>query len=194
MKQTILAVLISMTVSTFAWAQAPAARRKMTVQTAPSTYGSYATNEVTALLGFTGGAPNFGADYARMSGAWGFGGFFFLQSSKDKAPAVTPSVSQVMSFGGLLKVNFVDIANVKAFIAPGIGFMMVKDGSYNAASNTKADETVIGPVWKMGVLYKLNSALNIGLETTSFGNFFNDNLTNYAAPSRYYSIAATFSF
>ncbi|MBC7740549.1 MAG: hypothetical protein H7061_00020, partial [Bdellovibrionaceae bacterium] len=58
----------------------------------------------------------------------------------------------------------------------------------------KADETVIGPVWKMGVLYKLSQSLNIGLETTSFGNFFNDNLTNYQRPSDYYAVAATFAF
>ncbi|MBC7421358.1 MAG: hypothetical protein H7328_11575 [Bdellovibrio sp.] len=196
MKQTSLAILVAATLtvalSTTAFAQTRKSQ-KMTVQTTTATTYApsyYANNEVTALLGMTAGALNLGADYARMNGNWGGGGYFFLQLSKDKNGV--PAISQIMSFGGLLKVNLVDANNVRVFIAPGAGITMVKDGSNNGTS--KSDETVIGPIWKMGVTYKTDANFNIGLETLAFGNFFNDNLNNYAGPSQYYSVAMGFAF
>jgi hypothetical protein len=197
MKQTILATVVTMMVATSAFAQTRR-NEKLTVQTAPAqsysyTPSYYANNEMNVLLGFQAGAPNLGVDYARMNNGAGFGGYFFMQTNKDKNSATI--VSQVLAFGGLFKVNVVDTAQVRVFVAPGVGIAMVKDATINTTTLTKSDETIIGPMWKMGVLYKVNTNFNLGLETTHFGNFFNDSsLNNYAAPAHYYSVVGAFAF
>ncbi len=196
MKQVILATVVTMMVATTAFAQAPRRNDKMTTQSAPAesysyTPSYYANNELTALLGFQAGAPNIGVDYARMNNGVGFGGYFFMQTSKEKGGATL--VSQVMAFGGLFKLNLIDTVHAKAYVAPGFGLSIVKDGAISA-TGSKSDETVIGPMWKMGVSLKLANSFHLGLETTAFGNFFNDSLNNYAGPSQYYSVAGTFTF
>ena len=190
MKQTIVAILVSMSLSTAAWAQ----RGKMTSQTAPPAYTpsylSNSDNEITALLGLTSGAIHLGVDYVHsMNSTFGAGGYFFLQTSKDKNNV--PIVNQLMSFGGLMKINLLDANGIKAYVAPGAGITIVKDGSINA-SGTKSDETVIGPVWKMGVSYKAGTNFNIGLESTMLANYFNDNLTGVT--QTFYSVAVGFGF
>ncbi len=193
MKQLIATVLVSMTLSTAVFAQTRrTTNQKMTTQTMPAqSYTShYANHEVTALLGMTAGALNLGADYARMNGNWGGGGYFFMQMSKDKNNV--PVVSQIMSFGGLLKINLVDANNVRVFVAPGAGITMIKDVPNGTGG--KSDETVIGPIWKMGATYKLDTNFHLGLETTAFGNFFSDSAGAAAIPAQYYSVAMGFGF
>lgn len=193
MKKIIASALLTMTLSAVALAQRP----KMTTQTAPaqsysSSYSLRNSNELTALIGMAAGGINFGADYAHMlNNTWGAGGYFMMQTSKDKN--AVPIVSQVMSFGGLLKINLVEANSMRVFIAPGFGISMVKDGSINA-SGSKSDETVLGPIFKMGVTYKVSSNFSIGLESTSLENFFNDNLNFYAGPPQYYAVALAFAF
>ncbi len=201
MKQTIVTMLVAtiatMTLSTVAFAQRP----KMTTQSAPAqsytpsyapSYSLRADNDLTALVGLTGGAINIGVDYARMmNSTYGAGGYFFFQTSKDKNNS--PIVTQIMSFGGLMKINLLEANGVKVYVAPGAGITLVKDGSVNSAG-AKSDETVIGPVWKMGVQFKLAQNFSLGLESTTFGNFFNDNISMSTSAFQYYSVAMGFAF
>lgn len=194
MKSMIITVFVAMTMATSAFAQQTRRTTKVTTQTAPAqTYTpsySYANNEVTALLGMTSGAANFGVDYARMNNGMGWGGYFFMLSKKERNNVLL--VSQVMSFGGLFKINVIDNSVAKFYVAPGFGIAVVKDG--NATGTTPSDETVFGLSWKMGVTWKIAQNFNFGLETTSMSNFFSDSLTSYNVPAPVYSLAGSFMF
>ena len=47
---------------------------------------------------------------------------------------------------------------------------------------------------KMGVQYKTQGNLIIGLERMQFANWLNDSLNAYAGPAEYYTVAASFGF
>ena len=172
-------------------------RKKMTVQTttAPmmtSSYAPMASNEVVALLGLTAGALNVGVDYIKLDSGIDWGGYFFMQSSKDKSS--TAIVSQVTALGALLRLTLLDNNKFKVSMSPGFGIAMIKDGSISVIDGKKSDETTFGPSLKMNFSYKVNPKFNLGLEMTEFFNMLNDNVNAYVGPKQYFSFAGNFLF
>lgn len=119
--------------------------------------------EVNVNAGFTGGAINLGGTYEKDSGNVGWGGYFDLQTEKEKA-----GVNQVMSFGGMMKVHVVQQNNVDAYIAPGFGIAMIQ-GLGNAD-----DKTVVGPSMKIGAQYFVSPTVKVGVERLMLNNWFDD--------------------
>ena len=105
----------------------------------------------------------------------------------------TTVVNQIMAFGGLLKVNIVNNNKIRAFMAPGFGMAMLKDASVNAAGK-KSDENLISPTFKMGVQYKFNSNILVGIERMLVTNWLNDSINTLGYPTEYTSVAATYEF
>lgn len=198
----ILATLV-FAASTTAFAQAkkmappPAKPASTTVAPATSypTYSapasSHSDSEITANFGLVAGAINIGGTYVKQMGDFGFGGYLFYQSSKDKNNI--PVVSGVTALGALVKVNVYENNSIRAYMAPGLGIAMLKDASISA-TGSKSDENLISPTFKMGVQYKTAGNLIIGLERMQFTNWLNDSLNNFAGPAEYYTVAASFGF
>lgn len=156
-------------------------------QTAPQS----AQTEITGHIGFLAGAVHIGADYNKMSSGSGLGGYFFYQTEKKSNNTVV--ANQVMSFGGTYKVVVAENKMSSAYIAPGFGIHMAKEaGVPNATTGKQSDETLIGPVLKIGALYKVNPDLSIGIERKAITNWFSDSV--YLSEAAYYSVAAVFSF
>lgn len=203
--KTILAAILVMGVSTMANAQTKKmSPPKNVVTTTPKSTASpnllttssdpvynSPSNEITGNFGLVAGAITLGVTYVKPKGDFGFGGYLFMQSSKEKNN--TPVVSSVTAFGALLKVNLVDSRSIRAFVAPGFGIAMIKEGSISG-TGSKSDENIISPTFKMGVQYKFNSTTAVGLERMQFANWLNDSLNNYAGPAEYYTVAASYEF
>jgi hypothetical protein len=195
--KTLLAAILVLSISTMATAQT----KKMSPPKntlAPNVLTSNSdsvynkpSNEIMGHLGMVAGAFNLGVTYVKPKGDYGFGGYLFMQSSKDKNNKTV--VSSVTAFGALLKVNLVENHNIRAFVAPGFGMAMIKEGSISS-TGSKSDENIISPIFKMGVQYKFSSTTAVGLERMQFANWLNDNLNNYAGPADYYTVVASFEF
>ena len=144
-----------------------------------------ANGSITGLLGFSQSAVNFGVNYEnRLENAFGLGGFFHYSSEKkDNA-----GKQQTMAFGAMAPAHLLDNARVDAYVAPGFGVIMVKgfDGAFS-----RDDQTTFGPVWKMGVLFKMTSNVKVGLEQTELVNWFSDKVLPDAS---YTNAALNFSF
>jgi hypothetical protein len=179
MKKIILA--LALFTSTLAFSQN---RRVLHTQQTPSTYSSpissysHSENEITGQLGFMNGAANIGVDYAKMADNMGFGGYFLLQTEKK------PYVTQVMSFGGLLKFNIADNQKFSAAMAPGFGLHMFKDVG-------TSDETAFGLVFKILAQYKMTPDFSLGIESTTLTNMFSEKAPSHG---QIYSIAGSFKF
>lgn len=193
----ILATLV-FAASTTVMAQAkkmapPPARPTTTAVSSTPTYSapSSSASEITGNFGLVGGAVNIGGTYVKQLPDFGFGGYFFFQSSKDKNSV--PVVSGVTALGALIKVNVYENHSIRAYMAPGFGIAMLKDASVSDTGK-KSDENLISPTFKMGVQYKTAGNLVIGLERLQFANWLNDSLNAYAGPAEYYSVAASFAF
>ena len=185
-----LIIAIVMLSASFAYSQP----KKMVIPATASSYPAYngpstSMNQITGSLGLTAGAINLGVTYIKPMADFGFGGYFFFQTSKDKNNV--PVVNQVMALGGLINVNVVDNRSVRAYVAPGFGIAMLKD-SYNLTSGKKSDETLIGPSFKIGAQLKTSGNFMIGLERQQFTNWLNDNVGGSTA--EYYSAVGTFEF
>lgn len=200
----ILATLV-LAASTTVFAQAkkmvpPPAKPTPTPTTVSSTpaysASSHSASEVTANFGFVAGAITIGGTYVKQMSDFGFGGYLFVQSSKDKNNETV--VSGVTALGALVKVNVYENNAVRAYLAPGFGIAMIKDGSttQNAVTGDvkKSDENLISPTFKMGVQYKTQGNLIIGLERMQFANWLNDSLNNYKGSAEHYTVAASFGF
>ncbi len=179
-----------MLTSSFALAQP----RKMVVPATATSYPAYngpstSMNQITAGLGLVAGAINLGVTYVKPMADFGFGGYFLHQTSKDKNNV--PLVNQITALGGLINVNVIDNRSVRAYLAPGFGIAMLKDG-YNLATGKKSDETLIGASFKIGVQMKTSSNFMIGLERMQISNWLNDNIGSYT--DEYYSAVGTFEF
>lgn len=135
-------------------------------------------NEITGLMTFTNGAANIGVDYARMTDDMGYGGYFLLQTEKK------PAVTQVMSFGGLMKFKIADKNKFSASLLPGFGIHMFKDIG-------ASDETALGLVLKIAAQYKFTSEFAMGIESTTLTNMFSDKAPSQA---EILSIAGTVAF
>ncbi len=143
-------------------------------------YSASSNSTVHAKLGFQSSAPNLGADYETRSNSVGFGGYFFMQTEKEKS-----GVHQVMAFGAFLPVHLLDDAQVDAYVGPGFGLAMIKGFTGGT------DETIIGPSWKVGILYKAASNVEVGLETFEVFNWFNEKVGNQGPVT---SLTAAFHF
>lgn len=151
----------------------------------------YNDTEFSGKLGMAAGAVNFGADYVKTKSDYGYGGYVFMQTSRDRGGL--PVVNGVTAFGGMLKLVLVDKSSIKAYIAPGVGMAMVKDGSVNGLGR-KSDETVIGTTFRIGVQLIRERNFSIGLEQMQFSNWLNDNLNSYAGPGEYYSVVGSWTY
>ena len=166
-------------------------------ETAPITFPVYSglssQHQISTQLGLFAGALNLGVSYIQpKTELYGFGGYFFMQTSKEKNYSTI--VSQVVSFGGLVNINLMDNTNFRIYLSPGFGLSILKESSIN--SGTKNDETVVGPVIKMGVQYKISPTFFVGLDKTDFTNWLNDNVNNFQGPNGfdYFSVVGTFLF
>jgi hypothetical protein len=150
---------------------------------------SDSVNEVTAKLGFAAQAIHFGVDYNKMSDGSGLGGYFFYQTSKKSGATVV--VPQVMSLGATYKINFLDTNKFLAYVSPGFGIHMAKEVGISTTGKA-SDETLLGPVFKIGTQFKVKPSFTIGLERQAFINWFSDKVLEreYTA----YSVAGTFWF
>lgn len=192
MKNILIAFTFICTVGAFAQT------KKMTnsTQTAQTQMTSFAPSqpshaEVIGHIGMLASAIHIGADYNKMTSGSGIGGYFFYQTEKKSNNVAV--ANQVMSFGGTYKVVVADDRQYSAYVAPGFGIHMAKEaGIPNATTGKQSDETLIGPILKIGALYKVNPGFSIGLERKSITNWFSDSV--YFNEAAYYTVAAAFNF
>jgi hypothetical protein len=144
-----------------------------------------ANGSITGLLGFSQSALNFGVNYEnRLESTFGVGGFFHYSSEKKDA-----FKNQTMAFGAMAPAHLLDSSRLDAYVAPGFAVLMIK--GFDTSAYGKDDQTTFGPIWKMGVLFKMSPTLKVGLEQTEIINWFTDK----AAPQGSYTNAAlNFSF
>lgn len=125
-------------------------------------------NELNANLGFTSGALAIGADYAHPANdVMGWGGYFFLQTEKDKA-----SIQQVLALGGMLKIHVLKRSNVEVYVSPGFGLAIINDVPNGTGSTD--DKTVVGPSMKIGAQYYVSPKVKVGVERFMLTNWFDD--------------------
>lgn len=154
-------------------------------------FAQYNDTEISGKLGMSAGALNFGVDYINNRSDYGYGGYLFVQSSRDRN--ASPVVNGVTALGGLFKLVLVDKSSIKAYIAPGVGITMVKDGSVNGFGR-RSDETVIGTSMRIGVQLIRDRNFSIGIEQLHLSNWLNDNLNSFAGPGEYYSVVGSWTY
>ena len=162
---------------------------RKTIQQDISLDASDSTNEIAAKFGFAAQAIHLGVDYNKMVDGSGIGGYFFYQTSKKSGATVV--VPQVMSLGATYKINFLDNHKFVAYASPGFGIHMAKEVGAST-TGTASDETLIGPVFKIGTQFKIKPTFTIGLERAAYVNWFSDKVT--AGEYTFYSVAGTFWF
>ena len=160
-------------------------------QVAVASMAQPSESELSVQLGFSASGVHAGIDYNKMSSGSGLGGYFFYQAEKKSNNVIV--MNQVMSFGGTYKVVVAENKMSSAYISPGFGIHMAKEASLpNATTGKQSDETLIGPVMKIGALYKAKPNFSIGIERMAITNWFNDSV--YLSEASYYSVAAVFNF
>ncbi len=183
-----LVLITSIFSASIALAQKPA-KSAPAASPAPSYSSSYSSRgdaEISGNLGFQRGAANFGVAYTKMNGDYGFGGYFFMQTNKDKSSV--PVVNQVMSAGGIAKIYLTEKnGKFSAYLAPGVGVHMIKDVVDDKGK--KADKTIIGPLMKLGGQVRMSPALSVGIERTDISNWFDEDA---AASYEHWSALVTF--
>ncbi len=152
-------------------------------------FDSDSSSEVVGKLGFVSQAIHIGADYNKMTDGAGPGGYFFYQTNKKSGAVMV--VNQVISLGGTYKMNFIDNSKFLAYVTPGFGIHMVKEVGVTG-TGTPSDETLIGPVYKMGTQFKVKPTFAIGLERMAIVNWFSDKVPG--GEYVFYSVAGTFWF
>ncbi len=125
---------------------------------------------VTGNLGFTNSAINIGATYEKNIDNVGMGGYFFLQTDKEKNG--TKIVRQTTSLGGIIKLHLMNNSKFDAYLAPGFGIHMFKDVDDNGK---KSDKTTFGPMAKIGGMLKITPTVAGGIERSAFANWFDEN-------------------
>jgi hypothetical protein len=150
-------------------------------QAASSYASSYSRDSITGLIGFNASAVNFGANYEhRVDNNLGVGGYFLYGSEKKDV-----GINQITSFGGIAPMHILDDARTNVYIAPGFGIHMIK------GINGAEDVTTFGPLWKIGAMFKMTSAVKVGAEHTQLVNWFSDKA---AGNANYTNIAVNFAF
>lgn len=156
-----------------------------------SSINAFAQVEFSGKLGMTANAFNLGVDYVKSQGDYGMGGFLFMQSAREQNGTLL--VNGLTSFGGIIKLVVIEKSTIKAYVAPGVGITMVKDGSINGLGR-KSDETVIGSIFKIGVQFVQQKGFSIGMERMQLSNWLNDSINNFAGPAEYYSVVGTWVY
>ena len=147
-----------------------------------SAFAARGEDALTGLLGFSQTAVNFGVNYEHgLNSTMGIGGYFFFSGEKKE----NAGKNQTMSFGAMAPAHILDDSNLNIYIAPGFGITMVKGIS------PQSDETVFGPSIKTGMLFKITSKVEAGVEHQYFTNWFNDKAQAYV---EYTAAALRFGF
>ena len=154
-------------------------------------FAQYNSSEVSGKVGMAAGALNVGVDYVKTAADYGLGGYVFIQSSRDRNSS--PVVNGVTALGGMIKLVLVEKSSIKAYIAPGVGIAMVKEGSTNGLGR-RSVENVIGTSLKIGVQLIRSRDFSIGLEQMQLSNWLNDSLNNFAGPGQYYSVVGSWTY
>ena len=128
-----------------------------------SAYADDSQSYLQGVVGFDAGAVNIGFDYESRSESEtaGYGGYFLFSGDSD-------SSLQVMSFGAMAKIHFFENRKFDLSFAPGLGISLVEVGG--------DDETTVGPIVKLGLLYKFSNKVAFGGEIFSAYNWLNDEL------------------
>lgn len=151
--------------------------------TANAQYGG--DKSLRALLGFTSGAINIGADFeVKQTSLYGVGGYFFFGTDEYGAGKVT--VYEVMALGAFAPIHLLTDNSVDVYVAPGFGLAMVDNPAPNGD-----DETTFGPTLKLGAELKVSPTMKIGLQHFIITNWMSDELADQIS---YTSAAATFAF
>lgn len=160
MKSLILIAASIFAVSAFA-------QKKMGTAPTMTMSSGYSNAELIGSLGFINSAANLGVQYNKLSNSdLGFGGYFFLQTSKENNNVKV--VYQTMAFGGQMKASLVRSSGYEAYLTPGFGLSMIKD--YPDGAN-KTDLTAIGPSLRIGVLKAISPTMKLGLERLELWNW-----------------------
>lgn len=152
----------------------------VSVVTHAATYGYGSANSLTGLIGFSQSAVSFGANYEHRLDTMGVGGYFLYSGEQKDA-----GKNQTISFGGLAPMHLLDDSRLDVYLAPGFGITMVKGIS------GQEDQTIFGPLWKIGAMFKMNSTVKVGLEQTNLVNWFSDKVS---ADVNYTNFAVNFAF
>lgn len=147
-----------------------------------ATYGYGSADSATGLIGFSQAAVTFGANYEHRQDALGLGGYF-LYSGEQK----DGGKNQVISFGGIAPMHLLDDSRLDVYLAPGFGISMIKGIS------PQSDQTIFGPVWKIGALFKMTPEVKIGLEQMTLVNWFSDQ-PHIGSAAMFTNFAVNFAF
>jgi hypothetical protein len=138
-------------------------------------------NHARAILGFSSGELNIGADYESRKGNIGIGGYF-LFSGDDEDTAK----NEVLALGAMAAIHLVDNSAVDVYIAPGFGIAMIEEPGAGGD-----DETTFGPIMKVGAEYAINEKAYLGLQHMFVYNWMSDEVADSAS---FLNVAATFLF
>ena len=121
-------------------------------------------NSIYGVLGFRSGTATFGAQFEhRLKATHGIAGYALI-ASKDSGKAQQIGVT---SIGGVIPVHF-GANRWDLYVAPGFGFHMM-----DFASTTLDDQNALGPLVKLGVLYRFTRELAFGVEYMKTFNWLN---------------------
>jgi len=139
-------------------------------------------NSLRALLGFSSGAVNLGADFEmKQTNTYGLGGYLFFATGDKDA-----NNYQVLALGAFSPIHLLNEDRVDVYLAPGFGLAMIDDSAPGGD-----DETTFGPSLKIGAEWKVSPTVKVGLQHFTVVNWMNDDAISQA---EYTSAAATFAF
>lgn len=120
-----------------------------------------------AAGGFTRGGFAMGMDYENnFHRTYGIGGYIRMYGDNDDA-----SQGEITAFGVFIRPHFTRQA-WDFYISPGFGFFQEEYDPPGAAGPD--DESMIGPVLMLGLMYQINYDVAIGAEQTSIYGWFGE--------------------
>lgn len=124
-------------------------------------------------LGMGSGAINLGFDYLvkRESNVEAGAYLLFLgEKKKSVAGFDTTNRAGMFAVGATAKIHYV-VGDFDTYFAPGFGLASLKYA--NPVTGSGASETTIGPIFRLGALYKLSERISAGMEYGLVYNFLN---------------------
>lgn len=135
---------------------------------AQETANPSAPHALLVNFGFTAGGMALGADYEHaIHRTFGIGGFLRLYPDNDDSQINRSSIN---AFGAFIRPHFTRQA-WDFYVSPGFGIIQYER---QLGANTTIDETMMGPVMMIGLLYQLSNAVALGIEQTSIYGWFGD--------------------
>ena len=111
--------------------------------------------------GFTRGGFALGVDYENAyHRTYGIGGYLRMYGDNDDR-----GQKEITAFGAFIRPHFTRQA-WDFYVSPGFGFFQTEVGNDN--------ESMIGPVLLLGLMYQLNYDVAIGVEQTSIYGWFGE--------------------